>query len=117
TLAGLALRDPDDAPMQTAVLSSALHHCDEMLHEVLAQRAAGPPPEKLLGQLLGLAASTHDEKAIAAPLAELCTPRSGDTFAAWQFGAFAAFLDALERSGLSFDQFAANARPAVERTL
>jgi len=116
-LVRLALRDMDNAPMQMAVLSSAPRHVGEMLHALLARRAEAPPPDALLAQLLGLATAMQNEPAIAETLEEIARPARSDAFAAWQFAAFAAFLDGLERGARSFDQFAADARPPLKSTL
>ncbi|HYV29838.1 MAG TPA: PVC-type heme-binding CxxCH protein, partial [Candidatus Binatia bacterium] len=116
-LVGLALRDLDVAPLQTAVLSSAPRHVGEMLQALLARRAQAAPPEGLLAELLGLATSMRNQQAITEALDQLAKPGRADGFAPWQFAAFAAFLDATQRQGLSFDQFAATAGPSLQPTL
>ena len=97
TLVRLALKDQGEADIRTAVLSSALPHAGVMISEVLAR---DDPPARLAEELLGLAASTKDEKVIAAALERVVRSESS-AYSAWQVSGLAGFLDALERNGLS----------------
>ena len=72
-LVRLALRDLENVPLQTAVLSSAPPHVGEMLHTVLAAQREPSPPEGLLAQLLGLASSMQQDQAIAEGLEKIAT--------------------------------------------
>jgi putative heme-binding domain-containing protein len=108
-LANLALRDFGDPNLRVAILSSATNHVAAMLRTVLAGHAEAPAG--LLEELLGLAASMKKDDAIAEALAKVGQPERGDSFAGWQFAAFAAFLDALDRRNSSLEKFEAEAAP------
>jgi putative heme-binding domain-containing protein len=103
-LAKLALKDTDSAPFQTAVLSSAPRHIGPMLTAVLAQSDTDPAAATTLENLLGLATALGNDVAISDALARLAQSNGGAA-AAWQFAAFASFLEALERRDLTLEEF------------
>jgi putative heme-binding domain-containing protein len=86
-----------------------------MLRTVLARHAEAPAG--LLEELLGLAASMKKDDAIAEALDKVGQPERGDSFAGWQFAAFAAFLDALDRRNLSLEKFGADAAPSLQAAI
>ncbi len=114
-LAHLALRDFGDPNLRVAILSSATNHVTEMLRTVLARHAEAPAG--LLEELLGLAASMKKDDAIAEALGKVGQPERADAFAGWQFSAFAAFLDALDRRNSSLETFTAEAAPPLQTSL
>jgi putative membrane-bound dehydrogenase-like protein len=114
-LARLALRDFGDPNLRVAILSSATNHVAVMLQTTLARHAEAPAG--LLEELLGLAVSTRKDGAIAEALNKVGQPERGDSFAGWQFAAFAAFLDALDRRNSSLEKFADEAAPPLQNAL
>ena len=98
-----------------AILSSATNHVAVMLQTVLARHAEAPAG--LLEELLGLAASMKKDGAIAEALDKVGQPEHGDSFAGWQFAAFAAFLDALDRRNSALEKFSAEAPPPLQAVL
>jgi len=114
-LAELALRDFADPNLRVAILSSATNHIAVLLRTALAKH--GEAPAGLLAELLGLAASLKKDDLIAEALGVVGAPGRGDSFAGWQFAALGAFLDALERRNLSWEQFAAHANAPLRDAL
>jgi putative membrane-bound dehydrogenase-like protein len=126
-LARIAMRDADDANVQTAVMSSATKQVGEMLRAVFAQRTS-PRPGALLEQLIGLSVALDDRDALVFALGEVAKPQGGAAllspttrgdksaaaprarFAAWQFSAVAGLLDSLDRRSLSLRKFQSSAR-------
>jgi putative heme-binding domain-containing protein len=114
-LAHLALRDFGDPNLRVSILSSATNHVAVMLRTVITRHSEAPAG--LLEELLGLAASMKKDDAIAEALDKVGQPERGDSFAGWQFAAFAAFLDALDRRNSSLEKFAAEATPLLQGML
>jgi putative membrane-bound dehydrogenase-like protein len=114
-LANLALRDFADPNLRIAILSSATNHVPVMLRFALARHSDAPAG--LLEELLGLAASLKRDDVLADALATVAQPERGDSFAGWQFAALDAFLDALDRRGASWEQFARDAHAALREAL
>ena len=114
-LAQMALRDFNDPNLRIAMLSSATNHVAVMLRSVLARHDEAPAG--LLEELLGLAASMKQDDVIAEALDKVGQPGRGDSFSGWQFAAFAAFLDALERRDSSLEKFTAEAAPPLQALL
>ncbi len=116
-LAGLALvnlasRNPDCSEIQIAVMSSAPRHVGAMLAAILNHAKEQTPPAQLLDQLLGLTTASDDQRSLAEALA-LISKASGATYAAWQLGAVAGVLDALDRRGSSLPQLQATGAPEL----
>jgi putative membrane-bound dehydrogenase-like protein len=99
-LAALALRHVDD-PYLSAALLSSVHpgNVGQVLRGVLAD-AGAEPPAPLMERLLGVATALGDDKALAAILRDVTTPRQG-RFARWQLAGVTGILDALDRRGQS----------------
>jgi putative membrane-bound dehydrogenase-like protein len=114
-LAQLALRDFADPNLRVAILSSATNHVAVLLRAALAKR--GETPSGLLAELLGLAASLRKDELLAEALAVVGASERGDSFAGWQFAALGAFLDALDRRTVSWEQFATDANAPLRDAL
>jgi putative membrane-bound dehydrogenase-like protein len=116
TLARLALRDAGDPLLQTAILSSATNHVGEMLAVLLASRDGPVVSSELIARLIGLAAMMKEQKTLGAGLAGVISA-GGPTGTGWKFGAFASFLDALDRQKISLEQFTSEADDELRRAL
>ena len=112
-LTRLALRDAENAQVQTAVMSSAARHAGGMLDALLAEPAAAPPAA-LVEQLVSLTVAMDKQAALARTLERVAKPADG-RFAAWQFSAVAGLLDGLARANVSLAKFSA-AAPVDLRT-
>jgi putative heme-binding domain-containing protein len=115
-LARIALRDPNDPRLQTAVMSSATNHVGEMLAVVFSGGATSAPPSELTARLIGLATALNDQTALARALDGLAS-LSDAALSEQKFGAFASFLDALDRRKISSEQFSSGANPALRNSL
>jgi putative membrane-bound dehydrogenase-like protein len=101
-LAELATKHAADPLLVGAVVSS-LNRAN--FERFAARTAAGDPPP-LLRQLVATAVGLGDANALAPLLAAVTTPKGG-RFAAWQFAAADAVVDALARAGKPTDAVAA----------
>jgi putative membrane-bound dehydrogenase-like protein len=103
-LAKLALRDPDDATLQSAVLSSV--HAGNVSAALAEVSAAGPGrAPRLLQQLLAVAVALDDRDGLPKALHLLTELRDGRP-APGALAALAAVFDALQRHGRSLDAVA-----------
>jgi len=114
TLVKIAMRDIDNGQMQTAVMSSAMPHARTMLDGVFT--AGRAPTAALVEPLISLAVAANNADALLRATSEITRADKGK-FAAWQYAAFAAMLDTLERRSLTLNRFAATARPDVRVAL
>ncbi len=106
-LTRLALRDADNAQVQTAVMSSAARHAGGMLDALLADPAF-TPPAALVEQLVSLTVAMDKQAALARTLERVVRPAEGH-FGAWQFSAVTGLLDGLARTNVSLAKFTATA--------
>jgi putative membrane-bound dehydrogenase-like protein len=103
-LAALLLAHPDDVYLRAAVFSSIrADNLAAILRAVFRASATKPPPERVLHDLLGLAAALGNRNALSRWLQDVTTPQA-DRYAAWQLAALTGTLEALERRGQSFEQ-------------
>jgi putative membrane-bound dehydrogenase-like protein len=102
-LAQMALKNPANKYLETAVLSSATNHLGEMLRAVLT---GGDSPTQMLKQLIGFAVAMHDEPALVTGLSAIASSGSG-RYDLWQFDALGGLLDALHRRGQTLAEFQA----------
>jgi putative membrane-bound dehydrogenase-like protein len=100
-LGELAVRETGDPYLSAAVLSSIdARNLDGVLLSVTRTTEGGPPPARLVGNLLRLAGDLGQRGATVKLLAAVGTPEKGK-YAAWQFAALASLLDGLDLRGSS----------------
>jgi putative membrane-bound dehydrogenase-like protein len=115
-LARLALRDWTDTDMQTAVLSSAPIHIDQLLHAALEQPAVAKLPETLVENCLSLAAERSSEAILTSAVERLCQP-IGSRFASWQIAGVIGLINGLRHRDRSLAEFTSRASPALRAPL
>lgn len=113
-LATLAVRNQSDRYFTAAVLSSVnKDNVADVLTGVLAAGQGGPP-EKLVEQLLGMAAAFGDNSVVLGVLHRIATPNDGGQYERWQMAALAGLLDDLDRRKSSLAQLTAADSQALE---
>ncbi|MBY0523457.1 MAG: c-type cytochrome [Gemmataceae bacterium] len=96
-LGELAIKDVGDRFISAAVMSSvSAKNLDAVLLAIVSADPKGPPPPALLENLLRLANALKHNKAFVVLLTRVSTPEK-EKYAAWQFGALAGLLDALDQ--------------------
>jgi putative membrane-bound dehydrogenase-like protein len=114
-LGELALSDGNDRYFATAALSSVNEgNLDQVLQVVLAARSAAPAG--LAEQLMRLATSTGNTKALATLIAAAAMPEKGG-YAAGQLGSLAGLLDVLDRRNSSLAKLRADSNGALRKAL
>ena len=116
TLASLVIKDRDNPFVETAVLSSATHHVNEILDVLFANAGQNPPPARVLSQLIAMATAANDTNSVANVLRHLAAPASG-VCAPWQMAALIGFLDALDRRGISLSGYEAQANGELKEAI
>lgn len=114
-LARIGTRDGEDAHVRTAVLSSAVVHAPAILEELLST-LDGPPPQKLVAELMRFTASGADLVRVGRVLARFAN-NDGASTQPWQMAAAAAFLDGLAERGQSIDKLQDSDRPEARQTV
>jgi putative membrane-bound dehydrogenase-like protein len=103
-LASLLLAHADDTYFTTAVLSGVhVDNLPDMLAVVFRASQTKPLPERVLRDLLGLAAALGDAQTLSGWLKDAFAPRGG-RYASWQLTALAGLLDTLERRRQPLDR-------------
>jgi putative heme-binding domain-containing protein len=110
-LAKLAVANLDDADLRSAVLSSAVRHCGTILAAVMASDEGAAGRDAWIPPLVATAASSSDEKLVAAAVAAVLPSEKTEPGGA-HFAALAGLLDALGRRGVALPE---DVRPRVER--
>jgi putative membrane-bound dehydrogenase-like protein len=114
-LGRLMLKDWEDEDMQTALLSSAVPHLDQILREVFHQ-PANPPPASLIERLVALATELPQESALTEALGKITTS-AGDQYALWQMAGVGGLLDALDRRNATLAAFQSQVGSTLQRAL
>jgi putative heme-binding domain-containing protein len=100
TLLDLARFEAEEHPrIQTAILSSAIPHLDAVLTGLFTP-GNRQPPQALIEEFIGLAVVAKKDGALA-KLLERITDNPSGQYEGWQYSALGAFLDALDRRGMS----------------
>jgi putative membrane-bound dehydrogenase-like protein len=115
-LGALMLKDWDNEAMQTAVLSSATPHLQQIVQKVFHQEPSQPLPASLAERLVGLVVDIASEGAVCDVLERITRP-GGSQYAGWQLAGVAGLLDALERRGLALADFEAQAGANLQKAL
>ncbi len=119
-LVRLALRDPEDEDVQTAVMSSAVPHATSMMAALLTDRNEAPSA-RILERWIGLAAALRDEMALTLALDEISQPIDATghqaRYSAWQFRAVTALLNSLGRQDTSLAQLFEQSGPDLQRSI
>jgi hypothetical protein len=108
---GKSHRMSDMAPMETAVLSSATGHWNEMLETIFSRPQ--PPPPALIQALMAATSPMNNRGAFEQVLAELAKPR-GANFAPWQLAALSGMIEALEHHASSLAKLYARSRQSLK---
>jgi putative membrane-bound dehydrogenase-like protein len=113
-LVQIAMANPDDERVRTAVMCSAPGHLAQMLTAILGMRPIGPEQGNLLADLVGLAASLRDPTALA-HLSTVLHPNNGN-YESWQFMAMRGLIDGLERNNMTLEKFRDKSGPEIKNT-
>src|SRR5439155_13679089 len=111
-----ATRDPEDAYLSAAVLSSLNQTNIAAALDAARSGLVQQSPGRILSGLLATAVALDQREATAAFLRAAAAPRDG-RIRAWQMTALAALLDAVERRGLSLEKWLDDATLAAARGL
>lgn len=114
-LVGLAAKEPNDAFIRTAVLSSAAPHVRTMLAS-LARESRDNAPISLLQELLSLAVAAGREDSLL-EMVHAMSERNGLQYDSWQMGALAGLIQGLEHQRQSLSSFASTAAPELRKSL
>src|SRR5579883_701399 len=105
-LASFLLNHEDDVYLTAAVLSSIrADNLSAILGSVFRTAQVKMPPERVVHDLMGLAAALGDKATLTRLLRDVTTPHEGK-YAPWQMAALGGLLEALERRGQSLEQIA-----------
>jgi putative membrane-bound dehydrogenase-like protein len=115
-LGRLLIKDWQDEAMQTALLSSAVPHLEQILHEVFGRAEIPPLPPSLVERLVDLTSQIGQENVLA-DLLEKVAARRGSTYAAWQMAGVAGLIDALDKRNLTLAEFQEQVSPQVQKIL
>ncbi|MBI3877307.1 MAG: c-type cytochrome, partial [Verrucomicrobia bacterium] len=115
-LAKLCEKDFENPQMQVAIMSSAVPHVGRVLEELFPAGRTNQLNTEAVAQLIGLATAQGQEQSLVAPFEKIAKLNSNKA-APWQFAAFAAFLDALDRRGTPLSKFQASAGPELKQSL
>jgi putative membrane-bound dehydrogenase-like protein len=107
-LAKILERDLGNEWIQTAVLSSATHHPEAILREVLAMKGAPEAVAKVVDGLLATTVGVFGKSGLERVLAEIL-PADGDAIETWRVDALAGLLDCLDRRNMSLAAWAQSA--------
>ncbi len=114
-LAQIALDDPANDRLRTAVMSSATHHVNEMMAAVL-ERGPESVEGGLMQKLMGLAAALDDQPALMTGVAALARTRDSH-YDSWQFATLGSLLDALDQRQMTLDQFRSSSPSDLKKSL
>ena len=114
-LAQIALGDPTDARMRTAVMSSATHNVKEMIATVLEHQEEFVEGG-LMQQLVGLAAALNDQPALLTSVNAIARARNSH-YESWQFATLAGLLDALDQRKMTLDEFRSTSSGELKESL
>jgi putative membrane-bound dehydrogenase-like protein len=103
-LASLLLAHAEDVYLTAAIFSSIrADNLPVILRSVVRASTSTPPPQRVVHNLMGLAAALGDKRTLPRWLQDFTTPHDG-RYAAWQLAALAGLLEALDRRGQSLQQ-------------
>jgi putative heme-binding domain-containing protein len=115
-LGRLMLKDWQNEEMQTALLSSAPLHIEQIIHEVFLPAKANLLKTGLVERLVDLAVQIAQEGPLLAILDKIENPVGG-SYAPWQIAGLAGLLTALDRQNVSLADFETRASPGLKRIL